>query len=297
MEMFSHSGNASFSRAAKRADPNGGSAASMVAVFGRCRRSASSSTPVAPEEHAGVPEEAAGCYVASRLGGIGLLVETPHRHGGGVAGFGAAGELDVPVAGLGPARLDRHGHQVAGCRALEGRLHDPAVCTGFADHVVGGEDAHDRLRVERVQNMRRQPDGGRGVALRGFGQNLLRRHGRELPDDDVAQVVVGQHPDALRRNHGRQAVHGGLDQGPFSHHVQHLLGGALPAPRPEPRAAAPGENQPVMMCVHSVQWIAVDQVEGPLPACLGRKMRRQVDQVVIEIDGSANWSVGASYDQ
>ena len=49
--------------------PNGGRDASMVAVFGRCWRSSSSSTSAAPEKHAGVPEVIARRHVPLRLGG------------------------------------------------------------------------------------------------------------------------------------------------------------------------------------------------------------------------------------
>ena len=126
----------------------------------------------APEEHAGIPEEIAGFDVASGLGQFGLFVETAHGQGFGASRGAAAGEFDVAVAGLGPARLDAEHHQVARGGGLEGRLDDGAVLRDLADHVVGGEHAHHRVGVERVQDVRGQADGGRRVALRGLGQDL-----------------------------------------------------------------------------------------------------------------------------
>ena len=65
----------------------------------------------------------------------------------------------------------------------------------------------------RLQNLRGQTDGGSGVALRGLGQDLALGDFRELAHDLGAQMVVGENPDPLGRQHRPQAVDGLLDQG------------------------------------------------------------------------------------
>ena len=126
--------------------------------------------------------------------------------------------------------------------------------------MIGGKDAHHRIRVGRMQNLRRQADRRRRIALRRFGQHLAGRNLRKLADDFVAQKVVRQDPHAFRRNHGRQTFHGGLDQRAFPNHVEDLFGGALPAARPEARSAPSGEDQTVMMEIHLFERVRVYQL-------------------------------------
>ena len=89
--------------------------------------------------------------------------------------------------------------------------------------------------------MRRQADGRRGVALRGLGQDLALWNLGQLPDDLGAQMIVGQNPDALRRDHRAQPIDGLLDQRPLAEESQHLLGvarrlrGQKRVPRPPAR--------------------------------------------------------------
>src|ERR1035437_2015125 len=205
----------------------------------------------APEKHAGIPKEIAGFEVAFGFGQLGFFVESAYRQGG-ASGGASAGEFNVAVAGFGPAGLNADHHEVAAGGGLQGGPDDGAVRRDLADHVVGGEYAHHRVGVQGVQDLRRQADGGRGVALHGFGQYLIPRNLGDLLNNDVAKVVVGQHPQALGRDQRRQPVHRGLDQAALADHVEHLLGGALAAARPEARTAPSGEDEAVMMAVHVI---------------------------------------------
>ena len=56
---------------------------------------------------------------------------------------------------------------------LKAALMTARYCGDLADHMVGREDAHHRVGVPGLQNLRRQADGGRGIALHGLGQNLI----------------------------------------------------------------------------------------------------------------------------
>ena len=80
--------------------------------------------------------------------------------------------------------------------AAKRAAHQLPVAAFLGDDVVGGKHAHHRIRIDRLQDVRGQPDGRRGIALRGLRQNLPRGNLRKLPHDFVAQVIVGQHPHA-----------------------------------------------------------------------------------------------------
>ena len=99
----------------------------------------------------------------------------------------------------------------------------------------------------RVQDVRRQADGGRRVALDGLRQNLAPRNSGQLPHDLIAQVFVGENPEPLGRDQRRQPVHRGLDQGPFSKDREHLFGAGAPAARPESRTAAASQDHAVVV--------------------------------------------------
>ena len=116
--------------------------------------------------------------------------------------------------------------------------------------MVGGKDPHHGVVIHGMQNMRRQADGGGRVALRRFGQDLLRRNLGKLGHHGIAEVGVGEHPEALGGDHRRETVHGALDERAPAHDVQYLFGGAFPAPWPEPRAASSGQNHSVIAPVH-----------------------------------------------
>ena len=65
--------------------------------------------------------------------------------------------------------------------------------------MVGRENAHHRLRVDRLQDVRGQADRRSRVALRRLGQDLLFRNLGKLFHDLRAQMIVGENPDAFGR--------------------------------------------------------------------------------------------------
>ena len=96
-----------------------------------------------------------------------------------------------------------------------------------------------------------------GAVLRCAGSARIWAAGnlRKLAHDLVAQMIVGQDPEALGRDQRPQPVHGRLDQRALAHDVQHLFGNALAAARPEARAAASGQDQSVIVRSCRGYWI------------------------------------------
>jgi hypothetical protein len=128
-----------------------------------------------PKEHARVPVEVAGLDVAARGFEIRFFAKAAHLHGLARSGLDILGKFDVSVAGLGPARLNaEHDDLSAGGRLRRG-TDESQIAARFRDHVVGRKDAHHRVGIDGLQDMGGQSDGGRGVALRGFGQDLALR--------------------------------------------------------------------------------------------------------------------------
>ena len=111
--------------------------------------------------------------------------------------------------------------------------------------MIGRENAHHGVRIRVMQDLGREPDRRRGVALGGFGENLTLRHAGQLPCDLFAQMLVGQDPDALTGDQLLQPRHGQLDEGVFPQESQHLLGALRAAAGPEPCAAPACEDKRV----------------------------------------------------
>ena len=97
--------------------------------------------------------------------------------------------------------------------------------------------------------MRGQPDGRRGIALRRLGQNLALRNFRHCLHNLGAQMVIGENPQALGREHGPRTIHRLLNQGPLSEKAEHLFRVRAAAARPEARAAASRKDEAVMASV------------------------------------------------
>ena len=98
-----------------------------------------------------------------------------------------------------------------------------------------------------MQDVGHQADGGRGVALRWFRQNLLFRDLGQLPDNLRLQMIVGENPDAFGRQHRLQAVHGLLDQRPFAHEAKHLFRVLAAAAGPEARTPPARQYEAVLI--------------------------------------------------
>ena len=125
-----------------------------------------------PEKHAGIPVEIPGGDKFLGLGKFWLFAELGDGGGGEFAAFRAGGKFDVAVAGFGPAGFDSQNGDLAVYRGAEGGFEKGGVAGGVADDVVGGEDAEDGTGVEGMKDVRGEADGGRGVALGRFGDDL-----------------------------------------------------------------------------------------------------------------------------
>ena len=82
--------------------------------------------------------------------------------------------------------------------ACERGTNESQIARRLRDDVIGRKDAHHRVRVDGLQNVRGQADGGRGVALGRLGQDLVLRDLGQLAHDFVAQVIVGENPQMAR---------------------------------------------------------------------------------------------------
>ena len=98
-----------------------------------------------------------------------------------------------------------------------------------------------------MEDLRGQTNGGRRVALGGLGQDLALGDFRELANDLVPQMAVGENPDSLGRQDRPQPVDGLLDQGAVAEQPQDLFGAGPAALGPEAGAPASGQNQTVHM--------------------------------------------------
>ena len=78
--------------------------------------------------------------------------------------------------------------------------------------MIGWKDAHDGVGVDGLKDVRRQTDRRSGIPLGRFGQNLVFGNFGQLAHDFGAEMVVGQNPQALRRNDWTQAIDSLLDQ-------------------------------------------------------------------------------------
>ncbi len=163
------------------------------------------------------------------------------------SGLDVLRKLDVAVTGLGPARLNAEHDDLSLGGGAQCGTDESQIARGFRDHVVGRKDAHDGVGIDGLQDVGGESDGGRGVALRGFGEDLALRHFRQLAHDFVAQMIVGENPETLGRDQRAQAIDGLLDQGSLAEEAQHLLGVRAAAAGPEARASASGQNQAVMV--------------------------------------------------
>ena len=151
--------------------------------------------------------------------------------------------FDVAVPGLGARRLDSH-HDDVCARSRDGNsapniLVEPLF---LEDDMIGGEHADNGAGIDALQQKRCQPDRRRGIASHRLGQDLVRRKDGKLLQDRLAQIFVGDDPEALTCSERCEPLDRLLDHALRAVERQQLLGPAFAAERPEPRAPASGEN-------------------------------------------------------
>ena len=205
-----------------------------------------------PEEHAGVPGHAR--FPQEGLGPIvrRLLLEGPQRIGLEPIDQLAVVEPgdEVAVLGGGPIDVDaeRDERRLDVERALgqaRGSRQDRPEDVLAFDRMVGRQDEHD-LVVRSIDE-----DSGEGNRRRRVPPGRFGDHpdARALGPHEVPVPPIGDHRD-VQRGHGElhviaNAVDRELQERPAAEKRQERLGCLGTAQRPEPRAAAPGEDHHV----------------------------------------------------
>ncbi|MFT3684012.1 MAG: hypothetical protein QM783_03625 [Phycisphaerales bacterium] len=160
-----------------------------------------------PDEHAAVPTEHAAGDVRLGAGEVGLFDVAGDLEGAGrpLVGHRCAA-FDVAEPGRGVGGLDAECDEPA--RVLldqaEADFHALAEELLRLDHVVGGKDGEDRLRVELVQHRRGEADGVDGVARGRLAEDAVVGEFGKGGADGLAVSLAGADIAALG---GDQPVH------------------------------------------------------------------------------------------
>ena len=154
-------------------------------------------------------------------------------------------DLQIAVAGFRARRLDAESDDIALVGRLDRRLHRFCKRLRISDRMVGRHHEGDRVRTELLVDEMSGDRSGRGsIAAVRFEQQ------RGVADAGGAQLL-GDHEAVLRRaDHHRPdrlldlvaAQHRVLEQAGGAQQRQELLGMLLARQRPQPRAAATGQQ-------------------------------------------------------
>src|SRR5580704_15973285 len=151
--------------------------------------------------------------------------------------------LDIAIAGLGASRADaEHNHVFSDSGNLDSSAESSPVLGRTGDDVIGGKQTEHRLGIVTKQEECRQSNRGRCIAPDGLSDDLLPVKLWKLTKNSGTKVVIRDDPKTARRGHGCEARHGLLDHGVLAVEREQLLGAALAAQRPEPRASAASQN-------------------------------------------------------
>ena len=191
-----------------------------------------------PDEHAGIPGEAAlGEELLGEVG-AGFFAEAFDLEGEIFAidsgDGGALAAFDVAVGGAGPSRLDADGNEAIALGGDgDGVAHDGLVGGGVGDELIGGEDHHDGLGIAGGDDADAEGDGGCGVALGGLGNDVLGgEHGGELADGGDL-FFVGEDEDVLDRNEAVETINGLGEEGAAVEEIEQLFRFVITAEGPE----------------------------------------------------------------
>lgn len=134
-----------------------------------------------------------------------------------------------------------------GAGVLDGAGQDGVEGVRVVHAVVGGEDAHDGVRVVAVDGQRAVQDRGGRVARGGFHEQVLQWQVRQVFQDVTAVLVGGDDHQAFQAAlPGGEALGGGLQEAAAAaFQREELLGFALAGQGPEPFTAAVNQDHGV----------------------------------------------------
>ena len=218
-----------------------------------------------PDEHTGIPAEAAGVdelfgefgvwFFAEADDVVGDIADLDAGEDGAVAAF------HVAVGGAGPGGADADGDEGVGGRSDRDRVfHDGLEGRGVLDELVGGEDDHGRLGISSGDEADPEGDGGGGVTFGGLGDDVFGGKGGGDFADAGFLEGVGEDEDVLGRDDAVEALDGLGEQGGPVEEVEKLLGLGISAEGPESGAAAASEDYCVCFGHVGGSW-------GLQPAC------------------------------
>ena len=191
------------------------------------------------QEDAAVPVVVAGGEIGLGALAVGLLDEGGDLQGAVRPGDGRA-RPDVAIAGLRPVGGDAEGDEPLPARGARGAVDRGEEARHRGDGMVGGQDQHQRVRLLRQQQQRRDADRRRRVAAQRLEHDRLRRHAGEakMLGHDEAMLVIGDHHrrrEAGAVGHPQRRL---LQQRALAQQRQELLGVERPRQRPQPRPGA-----------------------------------------------------------
>jgi hypothetical protein len=112
------------------------------------------------------------------------------------------------------------------------------------DHVIGREECHEGVRLERARDRGGKGGGGSGVALGRFGDDVLPRQEGEGGDRGLQLNLVGENEDPLGGDDSLKPAGGLLEQGLVAEKLDQMLrcGGAADGPEAFPAATRHDEE-------------------------------------------------------
>src|SRR5258707_3182716 len=151
--------------------------------------------------------------------------------------------LDIAIAGFGASWADAEHNDIFSRNGdLDSSAESRAVLGRMGNALMEGKQTDHRLGIVTKQKKRRQSNRGRCIAPGGLSDDLLRVKLWKLTKNSGTKVVVRDDPKTTGRGHGCEARYGLLDHGVLAVERKQLLGAALAAQRPEPRASAASQN-------------------------------------------------------
>ena len=194
----------------------------------------------------GLLDKAGAGQARQRRGGEVERTGRPHRRHP-LRGRARLAHLDVAEAGVGAARDQPHRGQAAGAAGPSGhRPQRHPVGGGIADVVVGVHRADQGLGIVAGDPAGGQGQSRPGAPRRGLGDDRIGTELEPVQGLAAARHLVGggEHVDGGAQ--GKDALHRGPEQaGAARAEWQQVLGSGRTAERPEPGAAAPGQDQDV----------------------------------------------------